>query len=61
MYAGPTNAYGCLDLTIGHMTIYNISWHTASIISGTTTDFGRLHEIRLGVNYDSVEFTIPVA
>ena len=37
MYVGPTNALGCLSLTIGQITI--LQYQLASMISITTTDF----------------------
>ena len=51
MYAGPTNAKGCLNLTIGQMTIlqYQLAHSINDFLEQQLDD---LHEIRLGLNYD---------
>lgn len=50
IYVGHTYACSCLNLSIGHKTILYMSFHTASIVSGTRTN--DLHEIYLEVIYD---------
>ena len=53
MYAGPTNALGCLNLTLGYMTILQYQFGAQhQSIPEQQLILDDLHETRLRMNYD---------